>query len=161
MNQKPLYRKVNTRTHGVHHRFGGDYRDERQPNLEDGAEGLRASMHGRQRRGLDYTPLFRFLLSRVGEPWEPVLREAAARLDRVEPIFWLVARSAAERRDCVRIGEASYYSGLYVDACGRLQLVNPSLTAADLVPGCRCCTHTFNGVRLPVRDSPPGPASSE
>lgn len=146
--KEPLFRKMNTQTHGVH-RVTGDYRT-RRAALADSDAG-RGGMHGKRRRGLDYTPLFRFLLSRVGSNWDTVYSEAVARLDRPDPIFWLVARHEGERREMVRMGESSYYSGLYVDDAGRLQVVNPDLRAKDLVPSCSCCTHTFNGVRFGSR----------
>ena len=142
----PLYRKVNTQTHGVHHSTGGDHRPERQAAAR--SEDARGSMHGKRRRGLDYTPLFRFLVSRVGSEWDGVYSEAVARLDRPDPIFWIVARSEDERREVVRAGESTYYSGLFIDENGILRLVNPDLRAADLTPSCSCCTHTSNGVRF-------------
>jgi hypothetical protein len=142
----PLFRKVNTQTHGVHHGTGGDYRTEREALAHSDA--TRSAMHGKRRRGLDYTPLFRFLLSRVGSEWNGVYSEAIVRLDRPDPIFWLVARHEGERREMVRVGESTYYSGLYIDEEGILQVVNPDLRAEDLVPSCTCCTHTFNGVRF-------------
>lgn len=145
--KKPLYRKVNTRTHGVRHRTGGDYRHERNAKAPT-IRTARGSMHGKERRGRDYTPLFRFLLSKVGEPWDEVHREAVARLDRSDPIFWLVALREDERREVVRVGESTYYSGLFVDDAGILRKVTPDLTAEDLTPSCACCTHTFNGVRF-------------
>lgn len=145
----PLYRKVNTQTHGVRHDTGGDYRNERKALEQSGAS--RSAMHGKRRRGLDYTPLFRFLLSRVGSEWDSVYGEAVARLDRPDPIFWLVARQEGERREMVRVGESTYYSGLYVDEEGILRVVNPDLRPEDLVPSCECCTHTFNGVRFGSR----------
>ena len=150
--KKPLYRSVNTRTHGVHHGSGGDYRwsRRREDRVHAGAMG------GNSRRGLDYTPLFRFLLSRVGEDWDAVHAEAVARLDRAEPIFWLVARSKAERQPFGRIGESSYYSGLYVDEDNRLRLVDPALRVEDMEPACACCTHTFNGVPFTRKYAPPG-----
>lgn len=144
--KEPLYRKVNTQTHGVHHGTIGNYRTQRKAQGESDAS--RGPMHGKRRQGLDYTPLFRFLLSRVGSEWNDVYREAVARLDRPDPIFWLVARHEHERREMVRMGESSYYSGLYVDEDGILQLVNPDLRPEDLTPSCGCCTHTFNGVRF-------------
>ena len=101
-----------------------------------------------RRRGLDYTPLFRFLLSRVGSDWDDVYGEARARLDREEPIFWLVARSPAERQEVVRVGESSYFSGLYVADDHTLQLVAPQIGPESLEPSCGCCTHTLNGVRF-------------
>jgi hypothetical protein len=141
MDKKPLYRKVNTRTRGVRHDFGGDYRHHRNQKGEPPR-----SMARGERRGLDYTPLFRFLLSRVGEDWDAVYQEAASRLDQTAPIFWLVARDDAERREVVRIGESSYFSGLYIDGDSRLQRVAPEVGPESLVPGCACCTHTLNGV---------------
>lgn len=146
----PLYRKVNTQTHGVRHKVGGDYRTERPSQaLSDGSRG---SMHGRQKRGLDYTPLFRFLLSKVGSEWDIVYQEAVGRLDRPDPIFWLVAREESEGRELVRTGESSYFTGLFVDEAGILRKVNPELRAEDLEPSCTCCTHTLNGVRFGAQE---------
>jgi hypothetical protein len=147
-HKEPLYRKVNTQTHRVHHDVGGNFRTARRAGESDASRG---AMHGKRRRGLDYTPLFRFLLSRVGSEWDSVYSEAVARLDRPDPIFWLVARHQHERQEKVRVGESSYYSGLYIDDAGILQLVNPDLRARDLVPHCTCCTHTLNGVRFGSR----------
>lgn len=148
--KEPLFRKVNTQTHGVHHQTGGDYRTER--TAQAGSDSGRGRMHGKRRRGLDYTPLFRFLLSRVGAEWDAVYSEAVARIDRPDPIFWLVARHEGERRALVRTGESTYYSGLYVDDAGLLRVVDPGLRARDLVPSCTCCTHTFNGERFGGRE---------
>ena len=146
MGKSPLYRKVNTTAHGVHHRVGGDFRDERKKATDQDLQ--RQGMHGRKTRGLDYTPLFRFLLSKIGDDWNSIYSEAIARIDRPEPIFWLVALRQADEQDYVRVGESSYFSGLRVDHDGTLQVVNPRLDAGSLVPLCKCCTHTFNGVRF-------------
>lgn len=143
-DKKPLYRKVNTKARGVHHDFGGDYKQLRHKK-RDSLETTKGSMHGKKRRGLDYTPLFRFLLSKVGSNWSETFEEAKSRLDQTEPIFWLVALKEEDRQDYVRIGESSYYSGLFVDEEGKLRLSKPQFTAEDLVPFCDCCTHTFNG----------------
>jgi hypothetical protein len=105
-------------------------------------------MGAKEQRGLDYTPLFKFLLSKVGKEWNAVHAEAMRRLDRPDPIFWLVALHQHERKDYVLVGESSYYSGLYVDQAGLLQFVNPSLGPSSFVPQCKCCTHTFNGARF-------------
>ena len=96
-------------------------------------------------RGLDYTPLFQFLISKVGQLWETVFEEAIARLDKPDPIFWLVATNEDTKKEMVRVGESSYFSGLFVDSAGILQLSNPTLRAANMAPFCTCCTHTFNG----------------
>jgi hypothetical protein len=118
MTKKPLFRKVNTTARGIDHRHGGDFSDIRNTKAQKSFQGSHQSMHGKHLRGLDYTPLFRFLLSKVGSEWDGVYSEAVSRLDRPDPIFWLVARSEHERRDCVRIGESTYFSGMYVDEDG-------------------------------------------
>lgn len=163
MEKSPLYRKVNTTAHGVHHRVGGDFRDERKRRTIGKAEAQHQGMHGRKNRGLDYTPLFRFLLSKVGQEWNSIHSEAIARLDRPEPIFWLVALREADEQEYVRTGEASYFSGLRVGHDGTLQVVNPGIDAGSLAPLCKCCTHTFNGVRFTRAfdpDAVPGSSAS-
>lgn len=146
IRKEPLFRKVNTRTHGVGHFFGGDYRHERNTKKEVNSEQNRGTMHGREQRGLDYTPLFRFLLSRVGRQWNEVYSEAIARIDKKEPIFWMVAIHEKDRVNYFSSGESSYFSGLYVDEQGLLQIVNPNLNNESAYPHCPCCTHTFNGL---------------
>lgn len=148
MRTAALYRTVNTRTHGVRH-GGGDFRHERGTKEARTNDATRLPMRGGQRHGRDYTPLFRFLLANVGRPWAEIYSEAKPRLDSTEPIYWLVARAETERRDYVRVGESSYFSGLYVDEQGLLQLVNPQLGLEDMTPSCTCCTHTLNGLRFP------------
>jgi hypothetical protein len=138
-----LYRRENTRTHGVRHR-GGNYKFSRHTKKESTTS--RGSMHSKKQQGLDYTPLFRFLLSKVGQDWSEVHSQAVARLDRPNPIFWIVALNDADRKPVVRAGENSYYSGLYVDQDNRLALVDPELRLEDMKPRCECCTHTLNGV---------------
>lgn len=144
--KKPLFRKVNTVARGVHHNFGGDYRHQRNTKREKSSQATSGSMHGRKKRGLDYTPLFKFLLSKVGQDWDEVLSEAVSRLDQAEPIFWLVALTEDQKQDVVRLGESTYFSGLYVDDTNRLQMVNPDLGPETMEPACPCCTHTFNDV---------------
>ena len=148
---EPLYRKVNTSAHGVRHRFGGDYREDRRRPISLG-------MKQGVRRGLDYTPLFRFLQSKVGQPWNDVHREAVARLDRPDPLDWIVARTRDDGIESVRTGESTYFSGLYVDEDGILRKVAPQLSASDLEPSCACCTHTLDGV--PFTRPWRGPGSS-
>ncbi|TNE46233.1 MAG: hypothetical protein EP343_24315 [Deltaproteobacteria bacterium] len=129
--------------HGAHHK-GEHYRRLRKGQNQQRYE--HEAMPRKIRRGRDYTPLFRFLLSKVGESWDAVYKEAVSRLDSPEPIFWLVSSHLSEGlQDVVRIGIHSYYSRLYVDDNKRLQKVNPSLTTKDFYPACSCCTHSFNG----------------
>jgi len=158
MDKSPLFRKENTTAHRPQRRIGGDYRDQRHAKDQALSDAKRSSMHANVHRGRDYTPLFKFLLANVGKSWNEIYSEAASRLDRPEPIFWLVALTERDRREFVRVGESSYYSGLYVDDSGLLLRVNPKLGPSSLGPSCKCCTHTFNGVRFtqPFRLSNPG-----
>ncbi|SED47419.1 hypothetical protein SAMN04490185_3552 [Pseudomonas frederiksbergensis] len=147
MDKKSLYRKVNTRTWGVwRNEITGHYRHQRNTKNEINNDASRGSMHGTRRHGFDYTPLFRFLLSRVGRQWDEVFSETVARLDRPEPVFWMVALHENQRKAQVCLGESSYFSGLYVDGQGYLRIVNPELKAEHMTPNCHCCTHTFNGI---------------
>ncbi|MEJ1353724.1 MAG: hypothetical protein RPU52_14495 [Candidatus Sedimenticola sp. (ex Thyasira tokunagai)] len=139
--KNPLYRKVNTRARGVHHNFGGDYRNSRNKETPIG-------MRQGVKRGLDYTPLFKFLLSKVGCNWNDIHSEAVSRLDEQEPIYWIVAKNKESANDYVRVGESSYFSGLYVNENNILQIVAPEITEDTLEPLCSCCTHTFNGVQF-------------
>jgi hypothetical protein len=154
--KQPLYRKVNTTTHGVHHGYGGDYRDTRAQSNK--AQAMQ-SMGAKQRRGLDYTPLFRFLLSKVGSNWDQVHSEAVARLDREEPIHWMVDVRAplGTPEPTLRAGESSYWSRLYVDEDKRLRVRDPAITHTSLHPYCACCTHTFNGVSFTRKYDPDRP----
>ena len=143
--KKPLYRKVNTKARRVHHQFGGSFKKSRHKKRQT-REQVFGSMKSKVERGLDYTPLFRFLLSKVGSDWNEIHAEAISRLDKPDPLFWIVAKEESEKQDYVRVGESSYFSGLYIDKNNRLQLSNPELKAKDMVPSCSCCTHTLNGV---------------
>lgn len=140
----PLYRRVNAKTYGVKHN-GGDFKDLRHAKNETRQQS-RGSMHGKQQRGLDYTPLYHFLLSKVGMKWDDIYSEAKSRLITADPIFHIVAIDESDKRDFVRTGESTYFSGMYIDGEGLLQITNPTLTAKDMKPFCSCCTHTFNGV---------------
>lgn len=137
--KKLLYRKVNTRARGVSHWKGGDAKYDRNTK-----KGLKKGMNQGVQRGLDYTPLFKFLLSKVGEDWDLVYKEAKSRLDKDEPIFWMVAKYENDMTDYVRIGDHAYYSKLYVDENNKLQKVNSNFNMNNLYT-CSCCTWTFNG----------------
>ncbi len=150
-NKKPLYRKENKTVHGYRGDKGGDYchsRHTKQTHQEELDEVARKGMKGNVKRGRNYTPLFRFLLSKVGQNWNEVYSEAVNRLDTEKPIFWMVALKEEDKKATIRIKESSYWSGLYVDENNILQKVNPDLTIQDLHPYCNCCTHTFNGVEF-------------
>jgi len=142
--KKPLYRKVNTRARGVHHKFGKDYRGVRRSDKKS-FEGMKRGT----KRGLDYTPLYKFLLSKVGEEWDKVHSEAVSRLDKEDPIWHMVRKNKEDapkygHKDYFMCGESSYFSTLYIDN-GILQVVAPDVGPQSLEPFCPCCTHTFNG----------------
>ncbi|MEQ2024894.1 hypothetical protein ABLB84_03730 [Xenorhabdus szentirmaii] len=147
--KKKLHRRVNTTAPFVFHHYGGEYRWARakQKRIKEDMPYF-LSMKGKQRRGLDYTPLFMFLLSKVGEQWDRVYREAIQRLDRTDPVFWMVALHENDQQDYIRCGESSYYNGLFVDKLGFLRKVNPHLSAKAIPVLCPCCTHTFNGIQI-------------
>lgn len=105
-------------------------------------------MHSNQRHGLDYTPLYKFLLKQVGRPWNDVVSEALPRLDGPDALSHIVADHFEDAQDIVRTGQSSFFGGLYVDSGGILTQTNPTLTAQKLFPSCACCTHSFNGERF-------------
>ncbi len=145
--KEPLYRRVNSRTHHVDHGWlGGEARWARNSKATKASEATRGSMHPGLRHGLDYTPLYRFLLSRLGWDWDAVVSEALPRIADKDALYHMVARRGDEERDFVRLGENSYWRGLRVNAAQQLEKVAPELTAEAIEPGCTCCTHTFNGV---------------
>jgi hypothetical protein len=130
-----LYRKVNTKARHVYHHFGGNAKNSRNTKT-----GMSTKMKKDVNRGLDYTPLFRFLLSKIGQNFDQVYSQAVKRLDVDDPIFWMVDA----KREYFKMDKAIYPT-LIVDENGNLQQTNPNLTNTDFAPSCDCCTHTFNG----------------
>lgn len=142
---KPLlYRKYNKRARGFQRNAPKyKFRHERNSKELKALDGTRRRA-GRTRSGYDYTPLFKFLLSRTGQAWAAVFTEALSRLDRQDPIFWLVdLHFETGQPGTVRIGESSYYSKLTVKD-GLLVKAEPN--AALPIKKCTCCTHTLNGI---------------
>lgn len=88
-------------------------------------------------KNVDYTPLLMFLEESVGRKWEDVWKEAMRKSDNAYMIIqWVVlninkAGLVCNRinrpftdHDFIRAGEGSYYSSLYVDENGILQLAD-------------------------------------
>ena len=140
----PVYRKYNKTAFNFHlNTPGGEFRNERNTKQMKRFEGDHRSIR-RTKEGYDYTPLFKFLLSKVGQTWDDVFSEAVSRLNKQDPVFWLVDLNyEAGQTPTVRIGESSYYSRLTVED-GILIKADPN--AAIPAKTCTCCTHTFNGV---------------
>ena len=84
--KKPLYRKVNRCTHNIDGHFtGGDARWVRNAKERNRVRAERGTLGRKHFHGLDYTPLFQFLLKAVGKSWPDVRAEAAARLPDDSP----------------------------------------------------------------------------
>lgn len=146
--KSPLYRKVNTRARNVRHDFGGEARLDRSKNKAITNDTSRGSMRSNRQNGLDYTPLFKFLLSRVGCDWDEVYSEAVSRLPTPEPIFWMVSEATPFGDGIAHTGDTTFFSELFIDEQNVLQKVDPKIGVEDLKPTCVCCTHSFNGVRF-------------
>lgn len=142
-SKEKLFRKENNRAIKMGKTIlGGEYAHDRRTKKDT------PQKNGKMRsknQGLDYTPLYRFLLSKVGCVWDDVFSEAKARLNTAEPIFAMVAQNANEKQDYFRGGDNTYWSGLYVDEQGLLQKVNPNFTGKNIEIPCTCCTYSFNG----------------
>lgn len=141
-SKKPLFRKENTRSHGVNHYrgIGPDSKNDRNTKT-----GLRKSMSSRK-LGLDFRPLFLFLQASVGKKWVDVYSEAKSRIpaDKSEVINWIFGNGDTDEREIIRIGDNVYFSRLVVDDEGILQKYS-SFSINQLYPSCGCCTHTLNG----------------
>lgn len=152
--KKPLYRKENSKARGCNHMTGPDAKHQRGTKL-----GIQKNMKQGKQRGLDYTPLFRFLLSKVGQDWTAVYKEAKSRVLDESEIFYMV-QDEKPIRPYVRFereltvstyftyGESTHFSRLFVDENNILQKVDPNLKNEDFAPSCPCCTFTFNGKPL-------------
>ena len=142
--KEKLYRKYNKTAMGFHNmRPGGNFRHERNTKKLKEFEGTHRSIKKTQ-AGFDYTPLFKFLLSKIGCKWNDVHSEAISRLDKEEPIFWMVKLNPEPSdRGYMIVGESSYYSILTVDHDGILIKLKPDVELPKY--RCTCCTHTFNG----------------
>jgi len=137
--QKPLYRKVNTKARNVHHDKGKSSAYDRNTKA-----GMGRSMGKDVRRGLDYTPLYKFLHASEGKCWDDVYKEIVPRILDKEHIFYIV-QDDNKGPGYVRIGESSRYSTMYVDENNILRFVKTEMKNEDFTPDCTCCTHTFNG----------------
>ena len=90
----------------------------------------------------DYTPLFKFLLSKVNEDWDEIYSEVKSRLNSEKPIWWLVYKDK-NNQEITRIGESTYYHSLYIDEDNKLQYINKNATLKPTC--CKCYTRTLNG----------------
>jgi hypothetical protein len=139
--KEPLYRKENKSSLLTHYfvETGEDFRHDRNTKKMKEFKGDKKPMNS-GKYGYDYTPLMRFLISKVGKKWDDVFSEAVTRLNDTNPIFWLVELNPESK--VVRVGESTYYHTLTVDENGILVFVDKNET---IEPSCTCCTHTLDG----------------
>ena len=90
---------------------------------------------------LDYTPLYRFLQSKVGKDWDAIYSEAVSRLPAEYPIWHIVKKDIevvegiAQHKNqkgeevwaIIGIGESAYFHALYIDENNLLQVKNEVL----------------------------------
>ncbi len=151
--EKPkLYRKHNKRVIAsrCHFEEQKEFRHQRNTKEFKNSEKMRGSMHSTRQLGVDFTPLYRFLHSKVGHKWDDVQSEALSRLDEhgmegIEHAVDIVPEAGYPPGGFFRVGESSYWSSMYVDENGFLQFVDPEERPKIQ---CLCCTHTFNGVPM-------------
>ncbi|RQO69398.1 hypothetical protein DBR43_15035 [Pedobacter sp. KBW06] len=144
---KPLYRKENkvSLSNKYNVSTGSEYRYQRRSKAFLNDDRNHKSMTS-GKYGYDYTPLFKFLLSKVGNDWDKIYAEAKNRLNDPAPIFWMVALHESKRRNIVRVGDSTYYSGLFVDDNGILSIVNPNISSSELPDPYPGETLSFNGL---------------
>lgn len=151
MNKRiePLYRKENkvSLSNKYNVSKGSEYRYDRRTKAFLNDDRKHKPMNS-GKHGYDYTPLYKFLLSKVGSDWDQTYSEAKARLNDPEPIFWMVALHKSKQRNFVRTGESTYYSGLFVNDDGKLAVVNPNVTFSDLPVPYPGETISFNGMTI-------------
>ena len=125
-----------------HIMVGKDFRHERNTKemkeFDENEGSFKAMKSGKY--GYDYTPLFRFLLSKVGKKWDDVYSAAVDRLDTPKPIFWMV--ELEPKRSIFTFSESTHYHTLTVDENGILVYVDKDAT---IKASCPCCTHTLDG----------------
>lgn len=141
-DKKPLYRKEADAINN-HHHSGSDAKYDRNTK-----RGISKHMKKNVKRGLDYTPLYKFLLSKVGQNFDEVYKEVIKRVNDRSAIFHMFRKHEFETGDFVRLGGSSFYNKLYIDDNNTIQKVNPNLKNEDFSPSCWCCTYTFNGNKL-------------
>ena len=120
--EKPLYRKVNTKAANVHHGFGKDFKNSRNTKKSSGNK-----MKQGVKRGLDYTPLYKYLLKQVGGNWDEIYSKIKSRILDDDCIWYMVAKNKEEASETCGISESTYFSGLFINEQGILEITNPDL----------------------------------
>lgn len=145
---EPLYRKEKKTGLSTHYYVitGGDYRHTRNSKKQKQFDGHKQPMNS-GKWGVDYTPLYRYLLSKVGQIWDEVYSEVCKRLpvEHRQAINYMVVTDTNEPEPYFRYGENSYFStltikdGILVKVDGEKSFIPPSRIKSV------CNTYSFNG----------------
>jgi len=143
---EPLYRKEKKTGLSTHYYVvtGSDYRRTRNSKKQKEFDGHKQPMNT-GKWGVDYTPLYRYLLSKVGQKWADVYSAVCARLpiEHREAIGYMVVTDTDN--PYFRYGENSYFStltvkdGILVKVDGEKSFIPPPPIKSV------CSTYTFNG----------------
>jgi hypothetical protein len=155
-DKKPLFRKEKKTGLSCHYYVerGGQHRHDRHSKKMKQFDGDHLPMNS-GKFGYDFTPLYMFLLSKVGQNWDKIYSEACDRLpleyrerifDLIQTIEGTIVDDRKQIREVVRGGESAYYSALKVED-GILLKINPEFNPQNVF-GCLCHTHSFNGKPL-------------
>jgi hypothetical protein len=149
MKKDPLFRKINTTAHG------SICKNKRAKYDRNTKKGISQKMGSNHKHGYDYTPLVRFLLSKIGSHWDEIYSEISKRsIDKkILSLFVSFRKENIPQFDgkivpYIRISDSSYWSAMFFDDNNILQLVDPNLKKDDIPIWCKCCTHTFNGKNI-------------
>lgn len=157
---KKLYRKENKSSLSYigHKDTGGDFRHDRNTKRLKNFEGNRWKMSSRKERGVDFTPLYKFLLSKVGEDFDEVYSEAMSRMDgKRAPIFWMIVENTYIEEGILKNSngtivrpdfnnEEAKFSTLYIDDENKLRKVSDLNKSEFKLESCGCCTQSLDGI---------------
>jgi hypothetical protein len=125
--KEKLYRKINKKSLSTKYyvKKGGEYSWKRSKVNCDLEYPMFESMKSKK-LGRDYTPLYRFLESKIDQVWNDIYSECVKRLDTTDPIWWVVVNSDLSiikhnYNNIVRIGQGSYCQRLYINKDGILK----------------------------------------
>lgn len=152
MDSKPLFRKISKTSHdGYRFYYYPRKRAKFDRHTKNGTRRSLASQNEwkEMESMYDYTPLFLFLLKKVGTNWDDIWKECQQRLNSIEPVLIMVVNVGRnglvvtyndysqpsglfveEQTDgtsygpCFRYGENTYFSTLFVDDNHLLQYVD-------------------------------------
>lgn len=106
-------------------------------------KGIRKSLASKRWDDFDYTPLYNYLLTQIGEDFNVIHSYVQKRVNNINRIYDII-KPSTYKLSYVRVSENAYYSALYIDEYNTLKKINPNFNIEHMYPFCSCCTHTFN-----------------